>query len=987
MKKPGPKQNKKLWLLLSISLVFLINTQADQSWTLTNKKLFWQYQDIPRPTLIKETPSKRINDFSSKIFLKKETSYLGLTNGTVYFMANKGQLSSEVDFYFQDKGRAIFFSSEGISFLLPGHNWPWVVKLKFIGCQEEIKPIQLGRAQVNFSFFKGSEENWRVEVPGYEAICYPDLWPGIDLIYSSSEGGIKSEFVIKAGADPKKIRFAVEGADKIDINEKGELVIQTPEGSIIDKTPVAYQKKGNKIIDIDVNYEIYNQSTVYSKNNQSTFLPILGFSIGAYDRTQDLIVDPVTLVGGTFLGGPAFDYAYGVALDASGFVYLTGYTYSVSGFPLTAGPQLGFNGGDVDAYIIKIDPKNSRIVYCGYLGGADRDYAYDVAVDPEGAAYLVGYTASKEGTFPVINGPDLTHNGQYDVFVAKINSTGTRLEFCGFLGGERNDFGRGIAVDLEGRAYITGYTESNEFSFPVKKGPILSFKKNYDAFIARISSSGKEIEYCGYLGGNGNDWGYGLVVDSEGATYIAGATTSDEYSFPVTVGPDLTFNGQVDAFVAKVSPSGEEIIYCGYIGGDGEDAALAIDLDDQGLAYIAGYTGSTEKTFPVTFGPDLDYNGGFYDAFVARISFDGRYLTYCGYIGGSGYDVAFGLSVDSHRCAYITGFTSSDQESFPIKDGPELTFFGSFDGFLAKINFSGTRIVFCGYLGGSEADYGQDVVVNKNGSGNIYLAGSTYSNNFSFPLKSGFSRSFQGKRDAFLAHFYEETIMVTSPNGGEIWYSGLEKDITWFSVGEVGPVRIELSTDNGQTWQVIIEETENDGLFTWIVPEISSSTCLIRISEAVDGVPSDTSDYIFFILNEPVIVITSPNGGEEWPVGSIQEIKWITGSAPVGEVKIEYSTNKGKNWIEIIDRTENDGLFEWEIPDTPSSECLVRISEAEDGSPADLSDATFTIYSPQSPPLKPVKADKKDKISSAAVERIENERKKSIRNLSSGGTR
>ncbi len=262
--------------------------------------------------------------------------------------------------------------------------------------------------------------------------------------------------------------------------------------------------------------------------------------------------------------------------------------------------------------------------------------------------------------------------------MAKINAAGTKLEYCGFIGGRENEFGRAIAVDTEGRAYITGYTLSKEDSFPVKKGPILTFKKNYEVFIARVSPFGDQLEYCGYIGGNGHDWGYGIAVDEEGAVYVAGGTASDENSFPVTTGPDLTFNGQVDAFVAKISSSGEEIIYCGYIGGEGEDVATAIAVDSAGFAYLTGYSGSTEITFPVTFGPDLEYNGGFYDAFVAKVSAAGNYLVYCGYLGGSGYEAGLGLSVDSWGCAYVTGFTSSNQESFPVKEGPELTFFWQF---------------------------------------------------------------------------------------------------------------------------------------------------------------------------------------------------------------------------------------------------------------------------------------------------------------------
>lgn len=964
MDRTKNRPKKLIKILLSISLALFLNSQADLSFDLKNKDL-----GIPE--------DKTALLAAIKTDFKKIIPPINLLKNH-YFIANKGQLPASVDFYLEDKARRLLFSSEGIFFLLAGENQPGAVKIKFRGQRKGVRPIGLGESKINFSFFKGQEEHWVVNVPGYEAICYPDLWPGIDLIYSHCEEGIKSSFIIKAGADPQMIRFQVEGAEKVEINEDGDLVLQTSQGMIVDQKPKAFQKKGEETIEVKVRYQIYDSLSELGENSSSRPLPIVGFSLDSYDSNFELIIDPITLVGGTYIGGPSFDFAYGVALDDFGYVYLTGYTYSASGFPLTSGPQLNFNEGDVDAFVIKIDPRESRIIYCGYLGGYDRDFAYDIAVDQEGAAYIVGYTASREDSFPVINGPDITQNGQYDVFVAKINPMGTKLEYCGFIGGDKNDFGRGIAVDLEGRAYVTGYTESNEVSFPVKKGPILLYKRNYEAFIACVSSSGKELDYCGYIGGLGHDWGYAVAVDSEGAAYIAGATSSDEYSFPVKVGPDLSFNGQVDAYVAKISPSGEEIIYCGYVGGEGEDVALDIEVNKEGLAYICGYTGSNEKTFPVTFGPDLDYNGGFYDAFVARVSVAGNYLTYCGFIGGSGYDAAFGLSVDNRGCAYVVGFTSSDQESFPVKDGPELTFHGSFDCFLAKITFNGARLVFSGYFGGSQADYAQDVVVEKDDTGNIYVVGSTYSNQFPFPLKPGFSRPFQGKREAFLVHYYEESITVTSPNGGEIWYSGLEKDITWYSTGKIGPVRIELSLDNGQSWQVIAEETENDGHYSCVVPEVTSVTCLIRISEVEDGLPADTSDFPFIILNEPIIIVTSPNGGEEWPVGSIQEIKWITGSAPVGEVKIEYSIDNGNTWMEIIDRTENDGVFEWEIPDTPSSECLIKISEADDGQPTDISDAPFTIYSPQKFPPKSEKKEEKNNLTTLRIRKVKIGAKKSI---------
>jgi len=963
--KPATWLKIKSWLIVAVCLGLFLQIKVDSEITLNNDseaRISFKPAQLAISSILNNENEQKIGQFLSRAHFSQEaksqaSNLKAAVTESAFFLTNKGQLPEEVDFYLQDRGRAVYFSSEGLSFLLPGQDFPYAVKIKFLNGQNRARPSPVGQPEISFAYFRGKKENWLIDVPAYRGIFYADIWPGIDLIYICSGEGLKSQFIIKPGADPSQIRFQVEGAEKIEINENNELVIMTPAGPIVDSVPLAYQGKSTERTEIKVKYKIYGDFA-------------FGFSFGPYDASAELIIDPVILIGGTYIGGPNFDYAYGLALDDAGFIYVVGYTYSTQGYPLKSGPQLNFNGGDVDAYIIKLDPKASKIIYCGYLGGSDRDYAYGVAVDEKGAAYIVGYTASRENSFPVVKGPDLTHNGEYDVFVAKINPEGNSLDYCGYIGGQANDFGRAIAVDSEGRACLTGYTLSSEATFPVKKGPVLTFKRNYESFIARINSTGEQIEFCGYLGGLGDDWGYGIAVDQEGSIYVAGATASDEYSFPVRTGPDLAFNGQVDAFVAKISASGEEIIYCGYIGGEGEDVAMAITVDSTGFAYVTGYTGSGEKTFPVTFGPDLDYNGGFYDAFVAKLAKGGNYLAYCGYLGGSGYEAGSGISIDDWGCAYITGFTSSTQDSFPVKDGPELSFAGSFDAFLAKISFNGARLIFCGYLGGTEADYAQAVAVEKNGTGHIYLAGSTYSSHLNWPEHPGFSRPFLGRREAFLAHYYENTITVTSPNGGEIWYSGLEKNITWYTVGEVGNVRIELSTDNGASWQVIAEETENDGLFTWIVPDITSTTCLIRISEADDGVPSDTSDFIFVILHEPVIILTSPNGGEEWPVGSIQEIRWITGSAAVGDVRIEYSTDSGSTWTEIVDRTENDGVFEWEIPDTPSTQCLVRISEAEDGNPADISDAPFTIFSPQKPPEKPGKTGRIAPLSPSRIKKV-----------------
>jgi hypothetical protein len=200
-----------------------------------------------------------------------------------------------------------------------------------------------------------------------------------------------------------------------------------------------------------------------------------------------------------------------------------------------------------------LDP--AVIVYCGYIGGSDQDYGLGIAVDAAGNAYVTGATWSTEATFPVVVGPDLTLNGFWDAFVAKVSSDGTSLVYCGYIGGSDSDEGWSIAVDGAGSAYVTGYTYSTEATFPVVGGPDLTHNGDSDVFVAKVRSDGTSLVYCGYIGGSGNDWGYVIAVDAAGNAYVTGWTDSAEATFPVAGGPDLTFNGG-DAFVAKVSGEG-----------------------------------------------------------------------------------------------------------------------------------------------------------------------------------------------------------------------------------------------------------------------------------------------------------------------------------------------------------------------------------------------------------------------------------------------
>jgi hypothetical protein len=210
--------------------------------------------------------------------------------------------------------------------------------------------------------------------------------------------------------------------------------------------------------------------------------------------------------------------------------------------------------------------------------------------------------------------------------VAKVNPSGTALVYSGFLGGSGNDRGYGIAVDSSGNAYVTGETDSSDF--PAVVGPDTSFNGYYDAFVAKVNPSGTALVYAGFLGGSENDWGEGIAVDASGNAYVTGGTYSS--GFPVVVGPDTSYNGYHDAFVAKVNPSGTALVYAGFLGGSGDDWGYGIAVDSSGNAYVTGWTSSSN--FPAVVGPDTSFNGGYLDAFVAKVGAGGGPFAFTTYL-------------------------------------------------------------------------------------------------------------------------------------------------------------------------------------------------------------------------------------------------------------------------------------------------------------------------------------------------------------------
>jgi len=680
----------------------------------------------------------------------------------VYFVENRGVYPDQVAYSVQGADKTLFFTKDGITFRLKGRDRAWVVKLAFVGANPDAVPRGEDRQQAVFSHFRGPEKNWKTGLRTYARIVYQDLWPGIDLVYQGTVNRLKYEFRVDPGADPGRIKLSYHGATEVEVTPAGGLRVETPVGGFEDEPPVAYQS----IDGVRVPVETAFGSAGSSGEGGRAF----GFRVGGYDAGLPLILDPAVLVYCGFIGGSQRDDSSTVVLDANSNAYVCGTTKSdQNSFPVRVGPDSTYNGGGNtmgDAFVAKVNPQGTQLIYCGYIGGADDDAACGIAVDSAGNAYVTGGTYSDESTFPVTVGPFLVHHGGADAFVAKVDSTGTRLQYCGFIGGSRGsipgyDFGNDIAIDSLGYAYVTGITDSTQ-QFPVKVGPDLTYNGNGDAFVAKVDRSGASLVYCGYIGGESRDEGTGIDVTKGGTAYVTGWTLSNESTFPVKIGPDVTFNGFPDAFVTKVTWSGVSLEYCGYIGGSQADFGGRIAVNETGVAFVIGQTSSTETTspipFPVRVGPDLTYNGGANDAFLAKVQAQGQGLGFCGFIGGSSSDSGIGIALDPQDNVYFSGCTASSEITFPAFGGPDATFNGVQDGFVGKALPTGASLIYCGYIGGSMWDGAGDLTVDPNG--NVYVVGTTYSDGVSFPVRRGpfLTRNNLILSDGFIAKIAECTL-------------------------------------------------------------------------------------------------------------------------------------------------------------------------------------------------------------------------------------
>jgi hypothetical protein len=352
-------------------------------------------------------------------------------------------------------------------------------------------------------------------------------------------GNLKYEFRLKPGASVKDVRLGYRGAEGLSVGTGGDLLVRTSLGVLKDAAPVSYQLIGGERVPVESRYVL--------KGNGG-----YGFAMGAYDPRYPLVIDP-GLAYSTFLGGTSRDEGSGIAVR-EGKAYVTGLTGSAD-YPTTPGAFDTTFNGSTDAFVTKLNASGSALVYSTFLGGTDFEKGLGIAVDRRGRrAHVTGFTSSAD--YPTTPGAfDTTIDG-FDVFVTKLNASGSALNYSTFLGGSDFDLGLGIAVrgDNGDNAYVTGRTFSADY--PTTPG---AFDRTFnggvvDAFVTKLNASGSALNYSTFLGGASDDGGFGIGVDERGMAYVTGGTDSPDY--PTTRGAfDTTWNGNEDAFVTKL-PTG-----------------------------------------------------------------------------------------------------------------------------------------------------------------------------------------------------------------------------------------------------------------------------------------------------------------------------------------------------------------------------------------------------------------------------------------------
>jgi hypothetical protein len=693
------------------------------------------------------------------------------------FEPNVSHPESGVQYLAHGNGYTIFIGPNNATLALKGSSSSAALHMKLSGGNATNALIASDELPGKSNYILGNRpENWHTNVPNFGKVSQHGVYPGIDVVYYGTQRNLEYDFLVAPQANPDAIRFALDGADNLRVDSRGDLLVELAGSTVRLQKPVAYQElEGHRQL-VDVKYRVKDKREVT-------------FAIARYDAARPLVIDPV-LSYSTYLGGSNIDGANAIAVAPDNTAFIAGGTFSTD-FPTAHPLQPNAGGGNdfpQDAFVAKISADGSTLLYSTYLGGTNSDVANGIAVDTFGEAYVTGTTLSPDfpvtpGSFDTLCGGDGKCGASWNTqglivsnaFVTKLNTAGTGLVYSGYLGVYENVRGQAIAIDNNENAYVTGQVEANltptvpitppatgPAPFPIVSGiqPLGYGGGATDAFVTKISSSGSSILFSTYLGGSNEDIGYGIAADNTGVAYVTGLTYSVD--FPVTAGnfPEGGTPGQAgDAFVSKVNTiPPTSLLFSTYVGGTGLDQGNGIALDGTGNIYVAGTTNSV--ALGIT---SLNANKGQGDAFVLKLTpgpGPTYTLAYFTFLGGGLADAGTGIAADLNGDAYVTGSTVSTD--FPVAGSVFQTTFGggNADAFVTKLNASGA-LVYSSYLGGTNTDVGYGIAVDTSGS--AYVAGQTCSQDF--PLANPLQAGPGGNCDAFISKVSTQGGISLTPAG------------------------------------------------------------------------------------------------------------------------------------------------------------------------------------------------------------------------------
>lgn len=563
----------------------------------------------------------------------------------LHFEANHGQADSQAQFLARGPGYSFFLTPTEAVMELRQPDAPEMappriraertgragattrtLRMQFAGANAQPRMLGLEALPGKVNYLCGNDEaQWQRGISMFARVQYEQLYPGVDLLCYGNQGQLEYDFIIAPGANPDAISLYFEGVDQLEVDGQGDLVLHAAGGRLRQHKPVLYQTIQSARKEISGGYLLRQNHTVQ-------------FQVGNYDRAQPLIIDPV-LSYSTYLGGGRLDIGWDIAVDAAGNAYLAGETISLLPNLVTPGAfQTNYAGGfsdhtnqiGGDAFVAKLDPTGSNLVYLTYLGGSGDDAALGITVDGAGQACVTGYTDSTNFPTrnPIQSGIHGTPDALFgffpeDAFVAKLDSSGSSLLYSTYLGGNGVDEGLDIAVDAAGAIYVTGFTQST--NFPLNFSTNITYTTNgatvstniiatprglqtllnthtnnfgvtffADAFVAKIDPQqpgSNALIYSTYLGSGNTDQGSGIAVDAQGNAYVAGV-------MDLLGRRDIFGNILYDAFVVKLDPTGSSLLYGQLLHGSSNDLAFRIAVDAAGSAYVTGST--TSGDFPAT---------------------------------------------------------------------------------------------------------------------------------------------------------------------------------------------------------------------------------------------------------------------------------------------------------------------------------------------------------------------------------------------------